>query len=158
MAKAYKHGKKAAGRFVQLPEWLQASVAWGYPAPWPKGALHRAEAPLQRLEQRSHHLESQRRGESVERTPQHGRAVVPRIAGTRLHPHDASAASGTFWYWESVCLGIGRRTDGRHEARSQGFHTMVRKTKPPHKNCATPAQKTGHSSPQTAPNRCSRHK
>ena len=34
--KPYKHGKKGAGRFVQLPEWLQASEAWATLKPGPR--------------------------------------------------------------------------------------------------------------------------
>ena len=34
--KPYKHGKKGAGRFVQLPEWLQATEAWATLAPGPR--------------------------------------------------------------------------------------------------------------------------
>lgn len=36
MAKGYKHHKKGAGRFVQLPEWLQCSEAWGSMKPGPR--------------------------------------------------------------------------------------------------------------------------
>lgn len=34
--KPYKHAKKGAGRHVQLPEWLQASEAWGTMQPGPR--------------------------------------------------------------------------------------------------------------------------
>jgi DNA-binding transcriptional MocR family regulator len=34
--KAYKSNKKGAGRFVQLPEWVQASEAWGTLRPGPR--------------------------------------------------------------------------------------------------------------------------
>lgn len=34
--KPYKHKKKGAGRFVQLPEWLQASEAWATLKPGPR--------------------------------------------------------------------------------------------------------------------------
>ena len=34
--KSYKHHKKGAGRFVQLPEWLQASEAWATMQPGPR--------------------------------------------------------------------------------------------------------------------------
>ena len=36
MAKSYKRGKKGAGRFVQLPEWLLASPAWQDLKPGPR--------------------------------------------------------------------------------------------------------------------------
>lgn len=34
--KSYKQSKKGAGRFVQLPEWLQASEAWSTLKPGPR--------------------------------------------------------------------------------------------------------------------------
>lgn len=34
--KPYKHHKKGAGRFVQLPEWLQATEAWATMEPGPR--------------------------------------------------------------------------------------------------------------------------
>lgn len=36
MAKRYKHHKRGAGRFVQLPEYLQASEAWATLPPGPR--------------------------------------------------------------------------------------------------------------------------
>ena len=36
MAKLYKGKKKGAGRFVQLPEWLQSSEAWSTLKPGPR--------------------------------------------------------------------------------------------------------------------------
>jgi len=36
MAKSYKRGKKGAGRFVRLPEWLLASAAWQDLKPGPR--------------------------------------------------------------------------------------------------------------------------
>ncbi|MDF1669202.1 MAG: hypothetical protein P1U83_06280 [Roseovarius sp.] len=35
-SKPYKHGKKGAGRFVQLPEWFQATEAWATLPPGPR--------------------------------------------------------------------------------------------------------------------------
>ena len=35
-SKPYKHNKKGAGRFVQLPEWLQRSEAWTTLKPGPR--------------------------------------------------------------------------------------------------------------------------
>lgn len=34
--RTYKRGKRGAGRFVQLPEWLQASEAWATMKPGPR--------------------------------------------------------------------------------------------------------------------------
>lgn len=36
MAKDYKHKKRGAGRFVQLPEWVQATPAWATLPPGPR--------------------------------------------------------------------------------------------------------------------------
>ena len=36
MGKHYRHGKRGAGRHVQLPEWLQASEAWATMKPGPR--------------------------------------------------------------------------------------------------------------------------
>lgn len=36
MAKQYKHHKKGAGRFVQLPDWLMATPAWATLPPGPR--------------------------------------------------------------------------------------------------------------------------
>ena len=36
MAKPYRYGKRGAGRHVQLPEWVQASIAWATLKPGPR--------------------------------------------------------------------------------------------------------------------------
>ena len=108
--KAYKHNKRGAGRFVQLPEWIMVTEAWATLPVGPR-ALRRIEAALQWREQWRHITKSSRRCNLAARTPQHSWLVVQSAGRTWVHLHDARAPSWSVRYRPRIDLGAGRSPD-----------------------------------------------